>query len=79
MYKINICYDFFQFFLILNVAVGGTNGYFPDDWVYNTPKPWKNTSPTQNLDFWSKSSDWLPTWNDNDVAMIVDYVQMTQY
>lgn len=67
------------FFLILNVAVGGANGYFPDDWIYNTPKPWNNTSPTQNADFWSKRNDWLPTWVDDDVAMIVDYVQMTQY
>ena len=71
--------DFFQYYLIINVAVGGTNGYFPDEWIYNTPKPWNNTSPTQNEDFWSKRNDWLPTWVNDDVALIVDYVQMTQY
>ena len=64
---------------MLNVAIGGTNGYFPDDWSYNTPKPYKNTSPTENADFWGKRNDWMPTWVNDDVAMIVDYVEMTQY
>lgn len=37
---------FFQFYLIINLAVGGTNGFFPDG-VYNpNPKPWSNNSPT---------------------------------
>ena len=31
----------------MNVAVGGTNGFFPDTWTNAAyPKPWSNTSPT---------------------------------
>jgi beta-glucanase (GH16 family) len=30
-----------EFYLILNVAVGGTNGYFPDD---QCEKPWSNSA-----------------------------------
>jgi hypothetical protein len=30
-----------EFYLILNVAVGGVNGYFPDG---QCNKPWSNTS-----------------------------------
>jgi beta-glucanase (GH16 family) len=37
-----------QFFLVMNVAVGGT-GYFPDDAVYSGGKPWSNESPTVSL------------------------------
>ena len=78
--QINVVISFlFQFYLILNVAIGGTSGFFPDGWTYNTPKPWKNSSPTEPADFWNKRNDWLPTWNGDDVAMQVDYVQMTQY
>ena len=75
----NIVFIYLQFYLILNVAIGGTNGFFPDNWSYNTPKPWKNTSPTEPADFWNKRSSWLPTWHGDDVAMIVDYVKMEQY
>jgi len=33
-----------EYFLILNVAVGGT-GYFSDDFTNEGGKPWINTSP----------------------------------
>ena len=64
-----------EFYLILNIAVGGTNGYFPD----NVPnKPWNNSSPTAALDFWNnKDSTWGPTWPDDlSRGMAVDYVKM---
>lgn len=67
------------FYLILNVAVAGTNGFFPDDWVYNSPKPWKNTSPTEPQDFWNGRRHWLPSWKGDAVAMEIDYVQMIEY
>lgn len=44
-----------QFYIVLNVAVGGTNGFFPDGIVSN--KPWANTSPQAFLDFWNAVSD----------------------
>jgi len=34
-----------QFFLVLNVAVGGV-GYFPNDATNPGGKPWTNQSPT---------------------------------
>ena len=36
---------FSQFFIVMNVAVGGT-GYFPDDATNPGGKPWSNQSPT---------------------------------
>ena len=68
-----------QFYLILNVAIGGTNGFFQDNWTYNSPKPWNNNSPSEPADFWSKRNDWLPSWRGDDVAMQVDYVHMEKY
>ncbi|XP_061167088.1 beta-1,3-glucan-binding protein-like [Saccostrea echinata] len=66
-----------SFHLILNVAVGG--GFFSDSAHYNTPKPWHRSSPHPKKDFWEKRGDWLPTWHGDDVAMLIDYVEMIQY
>lgn len=70
-----------EFHLILNLAVGGVNGYFPDGAENPTPKPWPNNSPHAATDFWNGRSSWLPTWNLNDEnnvdsALIVDYVHV---
>ncbi|XP_042863604.1 beta-1,3-glucan-binding protein isoform X2 [Penaeus japonicus] len=68
-----------KFYLVLNVAVGGTNGFFPDD---IGPKPWSNLSPTAFLDFWNARNEWLPTWQAGEsrisegAAMQVDYVRV---
>ena len=72
----------FQFFFILNVAVGGTNGYFPDGWTNaNGPKPWSNESPTAHKDFWLAKNDWYPTWNPDqndgeDAALKINYIRV---
>jgi hypothetical protein len=63
-----------DFFLILNVAVGGTNGFFPDGVNCGTAKPWPNNSPHANQDFWTHRSTWGPTWRGDDPAMQIDYV-----
>ncbi|KAL9698638.1 hypothetical protein quinque_002079 [Culex quinquefasciatus] len=73
-----------EFFIILNLAIGGTNGYFPDEKVVNTkPKPWSNQSPVgpAMTSFWEKRDDWLPTWNldindGKDAAFQIDYVRI---
>ncbi len=42
-----------EFYLVMNVAVGGV-GYFSDTAVNNGPaKPWSNESPTASLDFYN--------------------------
>lgn len=65
-----------EFYLILNVAVGGTNGFFPDQ-MGN--KPWRNTQQnTAASSFWSSISSWYLSWpqNPEDRAMVVDSVKM---
>ncbi|KAK3580326.1 hypothetical protein CHS0354_003561 [Potamilus streckersoni] len=67
------------FYLILNVAIGGTSNFFPDNWHYDAKKPWANSSPHANADFWAHRYEWERTWVGDNVAMEVDWVQMTQY
>ncbi|GBP73604.1 Beta-1,3-glucan-binding protein [Eumeta japonica] len=70
-----------DFYIIMNLAVGGTNGFFPDGVSNPSPKPWWNGSPTAPLDFWNAQGAWLPTWNLNvndgqDASLQVDYVRV---
>ncbi|XP_005103023.2 beta-1,3-glucan-binding protein [Aplysia californica] len=64
-----------EFYMIFNVAVGGTNGFFPDGNHYPTTKRWKNSSPHAAEDFWTKRSTWNGSWQGDNVAMIIDYVE----
>lgn len=70
------------FYFLLNVAVGGTNGYFPDTWTNaGYPKPWTNPSGTAFLEFWNARNNWYPTWNPaasegEDAAMQIDYIRV---
>lgn len=70
-----------EFYLNLNLAVGGSQ-HFPDDAVNNVvAKPWTNDSPTAAADFWNARNAWLPTWNleqnlSRDASLIVDYVRI---
>lgn len=63
-----------SFYLILNVAVGGTNGWF-DDGVEG--KPWVDASPTAKRDFWNANEEWWPTWQE-DGQMAVKSVKIWQ-
>ncbi|KAI0230570.1 3-glucan binding protein [Massospora cicadina] len=68
-----------KFYIIINLAVGGTNNYFPEEPItctgnrdLNTTvcsldnrKPWKNTSPTAPKDFILRKQEWYPTWFDS--------------
>ncbi|KAF7335513.1 Glucan 1,3-beta-glucosidase [Mycena venus] len=67
-----------DFYLIMNVAVGGTNGWFPDG---QGNKPWLNHAGNPMADFASNKGQWLPTWPENveDRAMVVDYVKMWKH
>lgn len=65
-----------DFYLILNVAVGGTNGWFADGMA---GKPWVDESPTAMKDFWSAKDTWYPTWeNSNGAALQVKSVKIWQ-
>ncbi len=63
-----------DFYLILNVAVGGTNGWFQDG---VNGKPWVDASVTAKRDFWNAQNQWLPTWKENG-QMVVKSVKMWQ-
>lgn len=71
-----------EFFVIMNVAVGGTNGFISDSIAGVTngayPKPWLNSSPRPMADFWEARHLWEPTWNraSDDSHMQVDYVRV---
>lgn len=62
-----------EFYLIFNVAVGATGGYFPNDGT----RPWKDDQYAMR-DFWNSRSQWLPSWHGDDVAMQIDWVRVWQ-
>lgn len=63
-----------EFYLILDVAVGGTNGYFKDG---ASNKPWGDASPSAPSEFWSQHGIWYPTWGAKDErGMTVKSVKM---
>jgi len=51
-----------DFYIILNLAVGGTNNYFPP--TNQPPPPWKSTNEHAMTEFWDARAQWLPTWTD---------------
>ncbi|KKY22753.1 putative beta-glucan-binding protein [Phaeomoniella chlamydospora] len=63
-----------DFYLIINVAVGGTNGWFDDG---KSGKPWVDASTTAKRDFWQAKDTWYPTWEKNG-QMTVKSVKMWQ-
>ena len=65
-----------EFYLILNVAVGGTNGWFEDG---KSGKPWIDLSPTAKSDFWKAQDQWYPTWTAPGAGqMEISKVEMWQ-
>jgi hypothetical protein len=52
-----------KFYLILNLAVGGTSGWFPDG---KGDKPWFDGSLAAMRDFAKAKDKWYPTWGDRD-------------
>ncbi|XP_077861477.1 beta-1,3-glucan-binding protein-like [Saccoglossus kowalevskii] len=74
-----------EFYIIMNVAVGGTTGYWDDSYV-NSPcgKPWSDSSNYAPKEFWSAKDCWYPTWradenNGEYAALQVDYVRVWKY
>ncbi|GAA6034553.1 hypothetical protein JCM8097_005389 [Rhodosporidiobolus ruineniae] len=62
-----------SFYLILSVAVGGTNGWFTE-----SDMPWSNASPTAARDFWLAKDRWYPTWptDPKERGMAVESVKI---
>ncbi|KAI0051591.1 glycoside hydrolase family 16 protein [Auriscalpium vulgare] len=52
-----------SFYLVMNLAAGGTSGWFPDK---KGDKPWFDSSNTAMRDFAQAQSTWSATWPDSD-------------
>lgn len=65
------------FYLILSLAAGGTNGWFPDN---AGNKPWLDGSNTAMKDFALAQNTWYQTWGSDgeSQSFIIDYVKMWQ-
>ncbi|KAI8093299.1 concanavalin A-like lectin/glucanase domain-containing protein [Halteromyces radiatus] len=62
-----------EFYLILNVAVGGASSYWPDD----PSKPWLNSDLHPATQFWQHRHQWLPSWGSgNKPALAIDWVKV---
>ena len=61
-----------RMYLIINVAAGGTNGYFPDG---AAGKPWQDTSSSAANEFWAAESAWYPSWTS---PFMIDSVKVYQ-
>jgi len=65
-----------EFFILFNVAVGGTNDYFPDG---QCGKTWTNDDPRAVNTFYDSKDAWYHTWNypeTHDSALQIDYVKV---
>ncbi|KAJ6600777.1 glycoside hydrolase family 16 protein [Mycena sp. CBHHK59/15] len=63
------------FYLIIDLAVGGTSGWFPDK---AGNKPWFDGSLTAMFNFWQARDTWYATWPTSaaDRAFRIDSVKM---
>lgn len=62
----------------MNVAVGGTQGYFPDG---KGNKPWDNGSSQSVNQFWNNKDQWYNTWDKvgENSAMKIDSVKVWSF
>lgn len=70
-----------EFYLSINLAVGGRDA-FPDDAINSSgDKPWTNSSISPMTDFWHARNSWLPTWKVNEnrtkeASFLIDYIRV---
>ena len=64
-----------EFYLIFNVAVGGTADYWTEGVA---GKPWSNTATNSVNQFYDNKGQWYPTWAGEDSALQIDYVKVWQ-
>lgn len=65
-----------EFYLILNVGVGGTNGWFKDGVA---GKPWVDEALDAKKAFWEARNQWYPTWQEKGAGeMVVSSVKIWQ-
>ena len=65
------------YIIIMNLAVGGNNGYFHQN--HEPSAPWDNSEQDHGKvmkQFWDNRKEWLPTWLREDTALKIDYVEV---
>lgn len=72
-----------EFYLILNVAVGSYNGWFPDDSVLNPAYSSSGGTGGESYEavhrFWESQHQWYPTWpSDLSRGMAIDWIRMSE-
>lgn len=64
-----------DFYLIINLAVGGQNGWFEDG---KSQKPWVDRSPTAKTDFWNARDKWMKSWDEGSPELRIRSVKVWQ-
>ncbi|CAM9391044.1 unnamed protein product [Laminaria digitata] len=64
-----------RFYIVMNVAVGGVSGFFPDGLG---GKMWANSDEDAAMKFLEATPEWFSTWDGTDAAMQVDSVKVWQ-
>ena len=64
-----------EYYLVINLACGGTVGYFPD----GNGKPWSDTSPHAVNEFYDAKAQWYSTWNGESSALQIESVKVWVY
>jgi len=67
-----------QFYLIMNLAVGGATDYWSDNFNYGNRKPWRTDSPQAMKDFWDAKNEWMRTWNGEEAALKIGKIRIWQ-
>jgi hypothetical protein len=67
-YSPNKCAPFdSDFYIIINLAVGGVAGYFPDG---VDGKPWADLSQRASSEFYDNKGSWFNTWGNESIFQI---------
>ena len=62
-----------EFYLIINLAVGGTAGYFPDGIA---GKPWSDMSQRASSEFYDNKGQWWNSWGNTTSIFQIDSVNV---
>ena len=64
-----------EYYLVIDLACGGTGGYFPD----GNGKPWSDTSPHAVNEFYDAKAQWYSTWSGESSALQLESVKVWVY
>ncbi|CAM9435429.1 unnamed protein product [Ectocarpus sp. 12 AP-2014] len=64
-----------KFYVVMNVAVGGVSGFFPDG---VGGKMWNNKDSDAAMKFHEATHDWHSTWDGKDSALQIESVKVWQ-